>query len=203
MADKVKNNNKNIKTGKQLGAPKKKSGGILKVIVILLLLLILGAASFAVGIYLKYIDVQELADKWKVNEYPIIGQFFPQPKTNFEPVDLEEKNPVVTPPSPVVPTVTQPDTIIPEKRKVDDIELQKQAKIRQQEEAKRISKISRLYGSMKPDEAVPILNKMDDETVLLILSKMDDEQVAKILALFDAKRAAVLSQSMLRGRNII
>jgi len=36
---------------------------------------------------------------------------------------------------------------------------------------------------------------------LLILNKMEDEQVAKIMALFDARRAAILSQSMLRGRS--
>lgn len=202
MADKVKSNNKNIKTGKQLEAPKEKSGGILKVILILLLLLILGAASFAVGVFLKVIDIQELADKWQANEYPIVGQFFPQPKTNFEPVPLDQQSPEVTPSSSTAPSV-QPDTKMPEKTKVDDTELQKQAKMKQQEEAKRISKMSRLYGSMKPDEAVAILNKMDDDTVLLILSKMEDEQVAKILALFDARRAALLSQSMLRGRSIM
>lgn len=201
MADKITVNNKNIKTGKRLEVPKK-SGGILKIVLILLLLLILAAASFAVGIYLKFIDVQEMTDRWKLNEYPIVGQFFPQPKTNFEPVELGQQNPLVIPSSPTVPSF-QPDSILPKKEKIDDIELQKQAKLKQQEEAKRISKIARLYGAMKPDEAVAILNKMDDDTVLLILSKMEDEQVAKILALFDARRAAVLSQSMLRGRSII
>ena len=202
MADKIKVNNKSIKNDKQLETPKK-SGGILKVMLILLLVLILVAAGFAVGIYLKFIDVQELTKKWKLNEYPIVGQLFPQPKTNFEPVELEEQNPLVRPSSPIVPSVIQPETALPEKRKIDDTELQQQAKIKQQEEAKRISKIARLYGAMKPDEAVAILNKMDDDTVLLILSKMEDEQVAKILALFDARRAAILSQSMLRGRSIM
>ena len=203
MVDRVKNNNKTKKTGKQLEAPIKKSGGILKIILILFILLILAATSFAAGIYLKFIDIQELADKWKLNEYPIVGQFFPQPKTNFETVPLEQQSPLVTPSNPAVASVIQPDAIMPERPKVDDAELQKQAKIKQQEEAKRISKIARLYGSMKPDEAVAILNKMDDDTVLLILSKMEDEQVAKILALFDARRAAILSQNMLRGRSII
>ena len=203
MADKIKVNNKNTKNDKQLETPKK-SGGILKIVLILLLLLILVAAGFAVGIYLKFIDAQELTKKWKLNEYPIVGQLFPQPKTNFEPVELEEKNPlVIVPSNPTVPSVIQPETALPEKRKIDDTELQKQVKIKQQEEAKRISKIARLYGAMKPDEAVAILNKMDDDTVLLILSKMEDEQVAKILALFDARRAATLSQSMLRGRSIM
>lgn len=203
MADKSNRKNINAKDGKQPETQKKSSGGILKVIVILLLLIVLAAASFAVGIYLKIIDMQELAEKWRINEYPIVGQFFPPPKVNFEPVQLEQQSSEVMPSNPAAPAVIPPDMTLPEKRKVDDAELQKQAKIKQQEETKRISKLSRLYGAMKPDEAVAILNKMDDDTVLLILSKMEDEQVAKILALFDARRAAILSQSMLRGRSIM
>ena len=185
--------------------PKKKSGRILKIILILLLLLILAAAGFSVGIYLKFIDTQSLVDKWKLNEYPVIGQYFSSPKTNFEPVDLEQQSPLAVPETPIQPPIAQPiltpEELLPENRKIDDVELQKQAKIKQQEEAKRISKVSRLYSAMKPDEAVAVLNQMDDESVLVILSKMDDEQVAKIMALLDARRAASLSQRMLRGRS--
>ena len=185
--------------------PKKKSGRILKIILILLLLLILAAAGFSVGIYLKFIDTQSLVDKWKLNEYPVIGQYFSSPKTNFEPVDLEQQSPLAVPENPIQPPIAQPvltpEELLPENRKIDDVELQKQAKIKQQEEAKRISKVSRLYSAMKPDEAVAVLNQMDDESVLVILSKMDDEQVAKIMALLDARRAASLSQRMLRGRS--
>ncbi|WP_378957101.1 MotE family protein [Pelosinus sp. sgz500959] len=208
MADKIKNNTKTKKNdaeSEKVEKPKKKSGRILKVILILIILLILAATGFAAGIYLKFINVQDLVEKWKLDQYPVIGQYFSQPKTNFEPVEVESQNPLTVPQNLVVPTVAnpvlQPEEVVPEKKKIDDTELQKQAKIKQQEEAKRISKLSRLYGTMKPDEAAAILNQMDDETVLVILSKMEDEQVAKILALFDAKRAAILSQSMLRGNN--
>jgi len=202
MADKVKFDNKPKKNDKQPGKPPKKSGSILKVILILLILLILTAIGFGMGIYLKFIDVQGLVDKWKLNEYPVIGQSFSPPKTNFEPVELEQQSPSVVSSKSIVPAVVASEAMLPEKRIIDDVEFQKQAKIKQQEEAKRISKVSRLYGAMKPDEAVAILDKMDDETVLLILNKMEDEQVAKIMALFDARRAAFLSQSMLRGRSI-
>lgn len=215
MAAKEKTDTKGKKTDKkveeteeQIAKPKKKAGKIFKVILVLLIIVILAATGFAVGIYLKFIDVQALAEKWKVNEYPVIGKYFSEPKTNFETVELDQSPvavpqntnaPVVAPPT--VPPVVQPEALLPEKRVIDDVELQKQAKIKQQEEAKRISKLARLYGTMKPDEAVAILNQMDDQTVLVILSKMEEEQVAKILALFDTRRAAVLSQSMLRGRS--
>lgn len=209
MADKVKADKKNDKQSdknqKQPGQPKKRTSHIFKILLIVLIVLILAATGFAVGIYLKFIDVQTLAEKWKINEYPIVGKYFTEPKTNFETVELEQQSSEV-PQSPIVspivpPLVVQPEALLPAIRVIDDAELQKQAKIKQQEEAKRISKVARYYGTMAPEEAVAILNKMDDETVLVILGKMEDEQVARILALSDARRAAVLSQSMLRGRS--
>ena len=198
MAVKVKVDNKTNKDNKQSVKLQKKSGGLLKIIVILVILVILIAAGFAVGIYLKFIDGHGLVDRWNLSQYPVIGQYFSPPKTNFESVELG-KNSAVD--QPIVPAVVPPAAMLPEVRKIDDVEFQKQLKLKQQEEAKRISKVSRLYGTMKPDEAVAILDKMDDETVLLILNKMEDEPVAKIMALFDARRAAVLSQGMLRGRS--
>ena len=208
MADKIKNNNKakkNVAPAEKTVKPARKTGNILKIILILMILLILAATGFAVGIYLKFIDGQALVDKWKLDKYPVIGQYFSQPKTNFEPVEVDSQSSLEVTPIPTTPSVTNPvlqaEPIMPEKKIIDDSELQKQAKIKQQEEAKRISKLARLYGTMKADEAAAILSQMDDDTILVILSKMEDEQVAKIMALFDTKRAAIISQNMLRGRN--
>lgn len=213
MANKVKADDKKVDKQADKNQPepvKKKKSSILKIILIVFILLILAATGFAAGIYLKFIDVQALGEKWKLNEYPVIGKYFTEPKTNFEPVDLDQQKPLEIPQNPTLPATTppvvthpvvQPEALLPENRIIDDAELKKQAKIKQQEEAKRISKVARYYGTMAPEEAVAILNKMDDETVLVILGKMDDEQVSKILALFDAQRAAVLSQSMLRGHS--
>ena len=173
----------------------------MKKILIVFVLMILVACSFVVGIYMKLIDVQELAEQWKLNEYPVIGQFFSAPKTNFEPVELAPQSSQVTPIGGPL-NMTQREANMPPQKKVDDAELQKLAKAKQQEELKRISKLARLYGNMKADEAAAILNQMDDSTVLIILSKMEDEQVAKIMSIFDSKRAAALSQSMLRGTNV-
>lgn len=199
-----KSDSQSDKNEEKIEKPKKK-GGLFKIILILLILFILAATGFAAGIYLKFIDIQALGEKWKMNEYPVIGKYFSEPKTNFEPVELEAQNPVVSPQNlngaPTVAPIVQPEALLPEKRIIDDAELQKQAKIKQQEEAKRISKVAKLYDEMAPEAAAPILSKMDDDTVLLILSKMQGEQVAKIMPLFDTRRAAVLSQSMLRGKS--
>lgn len=201
MAEKVKLDNKIKVAGNKPEKTKKKVATIFKVLLIVFILLIIAAAGFALGIYLKIFDLESLTTSWKLNEYPIIGQYFPQPKTNFEPVELDQQDQVQKPIEPTFVPPIVPEALTLEKGKVDDSELQKQAKIKQQEEAKRISKLARLYGGMKPDEAVVILNNLDDNTVLDILSKMEDEQVSKIMAKLDSKRAANLTQAMLRGRN--
>ncbi|EIW18211.1 MULTISPECIES: MotE family protein [Pelosinus] len=184
--------------------PKKKLGTIVKVLIAIIILLFIAVAGFALGVYLNLIDMKGMTEKWKLNEYPVIGQYFPQPKTNFETVELEEQNQVETPTEAnlVVPPAAVPNLSPAVSAIVDDSELQKQTKIRQQEEAKRISKLARLYGGMKPGEAVVILNQLDDPSVLAILNKMEDEQVSKILPLFSPERAAILTQAMLRGGNL-
>jgi flagellar protein FlbB len=185
--------------------PKKKLGTIFKVLLVIIVLLFIAVAGFATGVYLNLIDMEGLTKSWKLNEYPVVGRYFPQPKTNFETVELEEEQSQVKPSaeSKVVPPVSTMPTEVPTTVRgvIDDSELQKQAKIKQQEEGKRISKLARLYGGMKPDEAVAILNQLDDNVVLDILNKMEDEQVSKIMPLFDARRAASLTQAMYRGRS--
>ncbi len=178
---------------------------ILKILIVCIVLIMLAGVGFALGVYLKLVNMDNLTNELKLYNYPIIGRYFTKAATNFEPVDLDAQNPAPQPgnavPAPATPAASQalPDNkLLPgEKEK----ELEKLMKAKQLEETKRIAKLARLYGSMKPDEAVPILNQLDDDTVLAVLNKMDDEQVAKILALLDAKRSARLTQQMLKGKN--
>lgn len=175
----------------------KSSGSIIKKLLIVFVILMLAGVGFALGIYLKLIDLQGLGDKWKLHDYPVIGQYFTPPKTNFETVDLEDQ-PAQIPTVPSQPAgQAQVQPLTPPLTPVDK---DKQAKIKQQEEAKRISKLARLYENMKPDEAVAILSKLDDTTIIDVFNKMDEAQVAKIMAQFDADRAARISQAMLKGK---
>lgn len=211
MAEKNKADNKKVDNKNFKGAPpsppaKKKSRRMLIVLMSLLLLLILAVGGFIAGVYFKFIDIHSLAANWNLQQYPVIGKYLSQPQTNFEPVDLSEEGgqgETVNPQSVAVlpPNQSTAAVQLPEVKKVDDEELKKQEKLKQQEEAKRVSKLARLYGGMKAEEAVLILNQMDDADVLAILGKMEEEQVSKILAQFEPKRAAVLSQVMLKGKN--
>ena len=95
-------------------------------------------------------------------------------------------------------TKEEANKIINEAKTQIQLEKEKMLKKQQQEENKRIGRLARLYGGMKPDEAVGILNRLDDAEVLAIMGKMEEEQVSKILPLFDSSRAARLTQSMMR-----
>ena len=189
---------------KPVPAPQKRSI-ILRTLMILFLLLGILGTGFAAGVYLNIIDMQKLAHTYKLHEYPVLNKYFPQPQTNFETVPLEEgeSNAVkqAAEPAPSAPPASA-QMPSPDIKETNAAELEKLIKARQQEEAKKVTRLARLYGTMKPEEAVAILNKLDDDTVLAIFNRMEDEQVAKILALLDANRAARITQDMLKVKPV-
>jgi hypothetical protein len=184
-------------------SPQPKSGLVIKIIAIAVALLVLIGIGFAAGIYLKLIDVEKLAGDMNLAQYPVIGGFFP--KTNFETVELEDGDSsqsadLVNPKQAVKPAPILPGPQPANPNMITKEDLEKQAKLKQQEEAKRISKLARLYSGMKPEEAISIMKELDDPIVLSIFSKMEEEQVSKIMALFDPRRAARLTQDMIKGQ---
>lgn len=181
---------------------KKRFRFLLKFVAALVVLVILAGSAVAAGVYFKLIDVPAIAAKYKLHEYPLIGKYFPQPMTNFETVDLPPETPAEgdKPPAPGVAQAAPAPASVPLPPKATPEEIQANLAKAKKEEAKRISRLARLYGEMKPDEAVPIMNQLEEDTVLAIFAKMDDSQVAKILALFDARKSARLTQEMLKGK---
>lgn len=169
-------------------------------------LLALAGVGFGLGIYLRLVDIQGLADRFHLSDYPVIGQYFTKQQTNFDPVEVDssaKQTSEVPAQVPIVnPQLTQAVPTTPA-NPIDAAENAKRIKAQQQEEAKRIGKLARLYGGMKPDEAVAVLNELDDDTVIAILGKMEEEQVSKIIPLFDTKRAARLTDSMFKGQKKI
>ena len=188
---------------------------IVKIIFLLLFILVITGVGFALGIYLKLIDVDNLADKYGLSSYPVIGKYFEKnPQTNFQQVDPEQQGDI--PLVPEEPTANPVNGQTP--LEMQNLMMPNQAvsssgmtlppdkdpaKIKQKEEAKRIGKLARLYGNMKPDEAVGIMTQLDDDTIVAILNKMEEDQAAKILALFDNVRAGRISQNMLRGNKVV
>lgn len=59
--------------------------------------------------------------------------------------------------------------------------------------------VTKVYQSMKPEEAGPILDLLDDRTVKAIFSCMKEKQVGAILAAMNRERAVALTK-VLAGR---
>ena len=62
------------------------------------------------------------------------------------------------------------------------------------------SKLSKLYGAMKPEEAAAVFNNLEDEQVIMILVRMEEEAASKVLATIEPKKAARLTQAMIKRK---
>ena len=192
----------------QQAAPKKtmwfRIKAMLRFLPKIILLLILVIGGFFLWIYLRIFDTNTINEKMELYKYPIIGDYFVKPD---KPVKSEE----IQQPEPVDKKVTDakinPDKALsadPSKPVVlTKEEIEKQMKLRQAEEKKRISKLARLYGQMKPKEAVDILDKLDDNMVVAILQKMEEPQMSKILTTFDSDRSAQLTKILYSGKPVV
>ena len=60
--------------------------------------------------------------------------------------------------------------------------------------------ITKIYESMKAEEAAPILDRLDDTTAKVILGRMKEKQIAAILAAMNRERAVQLTK-MLTGQS--
>lgn len=216
MADKKKKLDEKAADGKKTGksgradsteqaektSKRRRVGRWFKWLLVLLLLVLLAAAGFAAGIYLKLFDVQTMAERWGMTEYPVVGKYLAPPKTNFETVPLDGETLPIVPNVDAATSAAQqlPLALPPANQKLDAAELQRLEKLKQQETAKAVGKLARLYGGMKAEEVVPIINQLDDAMVIAIFNKMEEDQVSKIMATMDAKRAASLSQVMMKGK---
>jgi flagellar motility protein MotE (MotC chaperone) len=60
--------------------------------------------------------------------------------------------------------------------------------------------LAKIYGAMKPEAAAPILDRLDDPTVLTIFRRMKEKQVGEILPLMTRDRAIALTQALAERR---
>lgn len=179
-----------------------KTGKRLKLFAAAVLLLTLIGGGFFLGVYLKLFDTNQINEKMELYTYPVIGQYFAKPAE-------AEKNAAADIKQTMDPkagngadsqynaekagAISKP--VLLTKEQID-----KQLKAKQAEDNKRISKLARLYGQMKPQEAAGILEELDDDMVVAIFQKMDESQTAKILAAFTPDRSASLTRLMYNGK---
>jgi flagellar protein FlbB len=184
-----------------------RSVGIFIWLLVGILLVMLVGGGLTLAAYLGFIPMDDII--YKARQLPIIGKYYLHKidatliadetvasvqQTQSVPMDAN----AAVPPKPVPmdanaaampskPVIQQPLV----KNNITDILAKDKA-----EELKNISRLARLYASMKPEESVPILNDLDDAFVVNMLRKMEDEQAAKILVMMDPQRAAKLSRML-------
>ena len=66
--------------------------------------------------------------------------------------------------------------------------------------AKVYARLAKLYGAMKPEEAAAVFRNLEDDQVIPILTRMDEEAASKALATMEPKRAARLTQAMIKKK---
>ena len=176
--------------------PPSRKRRIIKIILILLLLVVLIIGGFFLGIYLRIFDTNEMNEKMGLYNLPIIGQYFvkPAPKDKTIGEDTaDSKKSVIEDVKPSADAKTSKPVVLTK------AEIEKQMKAKDAAERKRVSKLARLYNEMKPEDAAPILDALDDDTAIAILQRMDEGQASQVLAKFDADKAARITKIMYSG----
>ena len=187
-------------------------GKIFKFIIFLIVLLVLAVGGFAAGVYFQVIDseqtkqVNEALKLWKL---PVVGELFEKPEGYVEEEgEKEEEKPKenVANNQNNLPggNQTAKAEVKQEKKKSKDVtlsqkDIEKQIQEREAAEKKRVSKLARIYGNMKAEEAAKALGEVDSDTVVLILQKMDEDAAGQILAKMDSGTAAQITQMLFEG----
>jgi flagellar motility protein MotE (MotC chaperone) len=56
--------------------------------------------------------------------------------------------------------------------------------------------VTRIYESMRPEEAAQILDQLDDETLRVVFARMDPKQIAAIMASMSRERAVAFTKTL-------
>lgn len=207
--------------------PKDKAFAVLRTIrnvilgAILLTALVVGgfAAAVKYGV-LGAEDVAMLNEELGLYRLPFVGngRYFEVPEgIEWPPPPPLEPEPEPEPPKPEsqpaaepAPPKPEPAPAVEEKPKPKRDDKPKEVKIdrkaieaqraqREAEEKKRVTRLARIYESMKPEEAANALINVDWDTTVLILQRMSEDAVAQVLAKMEPEIAAQLTEMLYRG----
>lgn len=175
------------------------AGGLLLWLLLGILLVMLVGGGFAIASFLGLISFDDMANKARQlpQKIPVVAQYFSGESRlpeGTEQTGAEAVTPV--PPEPVA--ISQPDLLKNTVKQAGQLTPEAAAKAKAEAD-KNISRLARLYGNMKPEEAAPIMKELDDDLVVTLLRKMEDEQAAKILSAMEPQRAARLTR-LLAGK---
>ena len=185
--------------------PKKETSFLGKVrnfFIFLIVLVVLIVGGFVAAVKYDVITTEQVAmlnEELGLYRLPLVGngRYFevpegvewPPPEEKSEPEETAEPEPVVEEkPAPKVTEV-----------KVDKKSIDEQRAQREAEEKKRVTRLARIYESMKPEDAANALINVDWDTTVLILQRMSEDSVAQVLAKMDPEAAAQLTEMLFAG----
>ena len=79
-------------------------------------------------------------------------------------------------------------------------EMSRESKAAAAADAEAAQSLAKVYAAMKPAEAAPLLDRLDDDTVLRILAHMRAKQIGELLPLLNRDKAIVLTQALASGK---
>lgn len=127
----------------------------------------------------------------------------PEPEPEPEPPKPEPEPAPVAEPEPPKPAAEEKPKPKREEKpkevKIDRKAIEEQRAKREAEEKKRVTRLARIYESMKPEEAANALINVDWDTTVLILQRMSEDSVAQVLAKMEPETAAQLTEMLYRG----
>ena len=186
--------------------PKKETsflGKIRNILIGLIVLVILIVGGFAAAIKYGVISTENVAmlnEELGLYRLPIVGngKYFEVPEGVEWPPKEEAQKETPLEPEPVVeekPKVEQKPTEV----KIDRKAVEEQRAQREAEEKKRVTRLARIYESMKPEDAANALINVDWDTTVLILQRMSEDSVAQVLSKMEPEAAAQLTEMLFAG----
>lgn len=175
------------------------------IVFFVLFLLMIGAAAAA--IYFEVVNdeqVQWTNETVGLYKLPIVGagemfEYFQVPEGVVWPEPEPEPEPEETPQSAVAKVDEKKKDDKPKEVKISRKDIEAQTAAREAAEKKRISKLARIYDSMKPEDAAKALDGVELETIVLILQKMNEGNAAQVLAKMEPLMAAQVTQMLFEG----
>lgn len=170
------------------------------ILMIVLAVLVVGGFIAAVKTEkLSTEDVAMLNETFGLYRLPLVGngRYFEVPE-GVEWPPKEETKPEETPPEsePVVEEKPAPRAT---EVKIDKKAIDEQRAQREAEEKKRVTRLARIYESMKPEAAANALINVDWDTTVLILQRMSEDSVAQILSKMEPEAAAQITEMLFAG----
>jgi hypothetical protein len=224
MAEKMKNPRTSIgnKSGKIQPAvkQKKKSRNPFIIVMVVMVLLFFGIVAFAAGVYLKFINMQTLAAKLNLQQYPVIGQYFAKPKTNFKTVNLPggpAQNPnAVQPQTPAKPGNAQAQNPLNQGTVQTQAPLNPGAAAQQQmpgsqlnsgmpgasglvapnAQLQKLQQQQQQQAAMRVSQLAQIYDGMKPSEVVPILNQMNDTMVLEVFAKMDPSQVSQIMAAM-------